>query len=176
VQLSPRLIPAATDGGVCDQSRRRFVRGAQSSSSPVASVAHAGRTPIGVVPGGRPTGRRRTIVSRSELRRRCARFADSSRIGPGQHPYTEHQFEEEFEPRNLLVRLVITYQRAADGRPSPCRFTPTCSSFAVEALETHGTWRGLALTLRRLLRCHPFGPSGWDPVPEPLTRKHAVTS
>lgn len=65
------------------------------------------------------------------------------------------------------VRSVRWYQRAAAGRPSPCRFTPTCSTYALEALEHHGTMRGLMLTLRRLLRCRPFGPSGWDPVPLP---------
>ena len=66
-----------------------------------------------------------------------------------------------------LVRMVDWYQRAADGRPSPCRFTPTCSSYAHEALLAHGNRRGLWLTVRRLARCRPFGPSGWDPVPEP---------
>ena len=65
-----------------------------------------------------------------------------------------------------MIRLVKAYQRAFEGRPSPCRFTPSCSSYAVEALETHGTARGLWLTIRRLSRCRPFGPSGWDPVPE----------
>jgi uncharacterized protein len=65
------------------------------------------------------------------------------------------------------MRAVVWYQRATEGRPSPCRFTPTCSSYALEALEVHGTWRGLWLTVRRLVRCRPFGPSGWDPVPEP---------
>lgn len=65
------------------------------------------------------------------------------------------------------MRAVLWYQRAAEGRPSPCRFTPTCSSYALEALEVHGTRRGLWLTVRRLVRCRPFGPSGWDPVPEP---------
>jgi putative membrane protein insertion efficiency factor len=54
-----------------------------------------------------------------------------------------------------------------EGRPSPCRFTPSCSSYAVEALQVHGSARGLWLTVRRLARCHPFGPSGWDPVPQP---------
>jgi putative membrane protein insertion efficiency factor len=67
------------------------------------------------------------------------------------------------------VRLIRSYQCAVDGRPSPCRFTPSCSAYGIEALQTHGTWRGLGLTLRRLLRCRPFGPSGWDPVPEPST-------
>ena len=64
-----------------------------------------------------------------------------------------------------LIRLVIAYQRAMDGRPSPCRFTPSCSSYAVEALQVHGGARGLWLSIRRLARCRPFGPSGWDPVP-----------
>ena len=66
----------------------------------------------------------------------------------------------------LAMRLVLSYQRMFEGRPSPCRFTPSCSSYALEALDTHGTQRGLWLTVRRLVRCRPFGPSGWDPVPE----------
>jgi putative membrane protein insertion efficiency factor len=49
--------------------------------------------------------------------------------------------------------------------PSSCRFAPTCSQYAAEALSRHGVWRGLGLTLRRLARCHPFHPGGWDPVP-----------
>jgi hypothetical protein len=65
----------------------------------------------------------------------------------------------------LLIRLIDWYQRAAEGRPSPCRFTPSCSSYAREALEVHGRRRGLWLTIRRLARCRPFGPSGFDPVP-----------
>ena len=66
-----------------------------------------------------------------------------------------------------LVRMVEWYQRAFEGRPSPCRFTPSCSAYAREALLVHGNRRGLWLTVRRLARCRPFGPSGWDPVPEP---------
>ena len=62
--------------------------------------------------------------------------------------------------------LIEWYQRAYDGRPSPCRFTPSCSSYAHEAFAVHGTARGFGLTVRRLLRCRPFGPSGFDPVPE----------
>jgi putative membrane protein insertion efficiency factor len=63
------------------------------------------------------------------------------------------------------MRLIVAYQRAMEGRPSPCRFTPSCSSYALEALEVHGRRRGLWLAVRRMLRCRPFGPSGWDPVP-----------
>lgn len=46
-----------------------------------------------------------------------------------------------------------------------CRFVPTCSQYAVEALRKHGPLRGSWLTLRRILRCHPWGGSGYDPVP-----------
>jgi putative membrane protein insertion efficiency factor len=62
--------------------------------------------------------------------------------------------------------MIVWYQRAVAGRPSPCRFSPGCSSYAHEAITVHGTGRGGWLTLRRLLRCRPFGPSGYDPVPE----------
>jgi len=66
------------------------------------------------------------------------------------------------------VRLVEWYQRATEGKPSPCRFTPSCSQYSYEALTVHGTPRGLWLTVRRMLRCRPFGPSGYDPVPARL--------
>jgi putative membrane protein insertion efficiency factor len=66
---------------------------------------------------------------------------------------------------------IEAYQRAFAGRPSPCRFFPTCSHYAHEAFELHGTTRGGWLTLTRLLRCRPFGPSGFDPVPPIETRE-----
>lgn len=71
------------------------------------------------------------------------------------------------------LRAIEWYQEAFAGRPSPCRFTPSCSHYAHEAFEVHGTARGFWLTLRRLLRCRPFGPSGWDPVPEADTHNHS---
>lgn len=67
----------------------------------------------------------------------------------------------------LLSGPIHWYQHAFSGRPSPCRYTPTCSSYALEALEVHGALRGSWLTVRRLARCHPFGGHGYDPVPLP---------
>jgi len=49
--------------------------------------------------------------------------------------------------------------------PVSCRYLPTCSAYAIEAVETHGVIRGIWLACRRLLRCHPWGGSGYDPVP-----------
>ena len=71
-----------------------------------------------------------------------------------------------------LRRLVLLYQQVRAGRPSPCRFQPTCSSYALEALEVHGALRGSWLAIRRLGRCHPWGGHGWDPVPERTGRHH----
>lgn len=47
-----------------------------------------------------------------------------------------------------------------------CRFDPTCSAYAIEALDRHGAWKGSKLAVRRLLRCHPLARAGYDPVPE----------
>jgi uncharacterized protein len=65
-----------------------------------------------------------------------------------------------------LQTAVRGYRRLTAGRPSPCRFDPTCSAYALEALEQHGAARGSWLTVRRIVRCHPWGGRGWDPVPE----------
>lgn len=69
-------------------------------------------------------------------------------------------------PARLLHLLVRGYRRLTVGRPSPCRFDPSCSTYALEALERHGAARGSWLTVRRLGRCHPWGGMGWDPVPD----------
>jgi len=66
----------------------------------------------------------------------------------------------------LAIGVVRAYQFLRAGRVSPCRFTPTCSNYALEAVERHGAARGAGLALRRLGRCRPGGPSGYDPVPE----------
>ncbi|MFK7892153.1 MAG: membrane protein insertion efficiency factor YidD [Granulosicoccus sp.] len=68
----------------------------------------------------------------------------------------------------MLLRLIGFYQRwISPVLPPRCRFFPTCSSYAAEALETHGKARGSALALKRFCRCHPFHPGGFDPVPAP---------
>lgn len=66
-----------------------------------------------------------------------------------------------------MLRAIEAYQRAFAGRPSPCRFFPSCSEYGHEAISIHGVGRGLWLTVRRLARCRPLGPSGYDPVPLP---------
>lgn len=82
-----------------------------------------------------------------------------------------HPAEVQSNTPTLLVRrgvlaLISAYQLARLGRVSPCRFTPTCSQYAMEAIERHGAAHGLSLTVRRLARCRPGGPSGYDPIPE----------
>ncbi|NJC72795.1 membrane protein insertion efficiency factor YidD [Planosporangium thailandense] len=67
-----------------------------------------------------------------------------------------------------LVGAIRVYQREISARRRPCcRFTPSCSEYAVGALQTHGVRRGLGLAARRLLRCRPGGARGADPVPAP---------
>ncbi|MDI6871663.1 MAG: membrane protein insertion efficiency factor YidD [Bacillota bacterium] len=59
--------------------------------------------------------------------------------------------------------------------PRHCRFYPTCSQYAVEAIARHGIWRGGSLAARRILRCHPGCPGGYDPVPEAEGRAKGET-
>jgi len=78
---------------------------------------------------------------------------------------------EPFLPTRLSIAaravlgLVRGYQRLRAGRPSPCRFEPSCSAYAAEAVTAHGAARGAWLAVRRIVRCHPWGGHGWDPVP-----------
>jgi putative membrane protein insertion efficiency factor len=69
-------------------------------------------------------------------------------------------------PRTALILFVRAYQVALSPLlPASCRYYPSCSTYAIEALERHGALRGGWLTLRRLARCNPFRPGGYDPVP-----------
>ena len=77
--------------------------------------------------------------------------------------------------RHVLISAlklpIHVYRLAISPMLGPkCRFTPTCSAYALEALERHGPVKGLWLAVRRILRCHPFGGFGYDPVPDPPTR------
>ncbi|MEO6877065.1 MAG: membrane protein insertion efficiency factor YidD [Gemmatimonadaceae bacterium] len=68
--------------------------------------------------------------------------------------------------RTVLVLFVRGYQVTLSPLlPAACRYYPSCSAYAIEALERHGAVRGSWLALRRIARCHPFRPGGYDPVP-----------
>jgi hypothetical protein len=68
---------------------------------------------------------------------------------------------------SFLILVIRAYQRMASPLlGDSCRFTPSCSHYAIEAIARYGCGRGVWLGLRRLLRCHPFHPGGVDPVPE----------
>jgi uncharacterized protein len=64
----------------------------------------------------------------------------------------------------VLIALIRLYQCFSALTPPVCRFEPTCSHYAIMAIEKHGGARGLWMALRRLLRCHPFHAGGYDPV------------
>ncbi len=66
----------------------------------------------------------------------------------------------------LLVLPILFYQRCISPlTPPTCRFRPTCSEYARQAIVKHGLFKGMYLAVRRILRCHPWGGSGYDPVP-----------
>jgi putative membrane protein insertion efficiency factor len=68
--------------------------------------------------------------------------------------------------KRALLWLIRLYRARISRLSAPtCRFTPTCSAYALEAIETYGAARGSWLALRRILRCHPFHAGGYDPVP-----------
>ena len=88
------------------------------------------------------------------------------------HSETQHGA---LRPAGLLAPRMLAaiawYQEQRSGALSPCRFFPSCSEYAHDAITLHGPVRGGFLTLRRLLRCRPFGPSGYDPVPTRVTEE-----
>lgn len=67
--------------------------------------------------------------------------------------------------KTVLLYAILFYQRTISPlKPSSCRFVPTCSDYALEAIEKYGPWVGSKMAAKRVLRCHPFGASGYDPV------------
>ena len=68
--------------------------------------------------------------------------------------------------KKLLLKMIRFYRkRISPATPPACRYTPTCSEYAYQAIEKYGAARGGLMAARRLLRCHPFHPGGYDPVP-----------
>lgn len=73
--------------------------------------------------------------------------------------------------KNILIKIIRLYQKIPGNFHNSCRFVPTCSNYAIEAITFHGSIKGSYLAVRRIMRCHPFGKSGLDPVPKKGVKK-----
>lgn len=74
--------------------------------------------------------------------------------------------------KNLLLSVIRFYRKYISPHlPPMCRYYPTCSCYAIEAIETHGAFKGFLLALWRVLRCNPFSHGGYDPVPPKREKK-----
>ncbi len=74
----------------------------------------------------------------------------------------------------LILKLISFYKKGISPLlPHACRYEPTCSEYMMQAIKKHGLVHGIYLGIRRLLRCHPWGGSGYDPVPDRLQKKHS---
>ena len=71
--------------------------------------------------------------------------------------------------KKVLIGLINVYQKLPLSTHSKCRYIPTCSEYTIEALTIYGFWKGWFLGIKRILRCNPFGKSGYDPVPKKCT-------
>jgi putative membrane protein insertion efficiency factor len=72
--------------------------------------------------------------------------------------------------RVLLSALRFYKAQVSPALPPACRYTPTCSEYAIEAVERYGAWRGLLMAIRRVVACNPFARGGYDPVPQRMAR------
>ena len=79
--------------------------------------------------------------------------------------------------RTLIIGLLRLYKEAVSPYlPPACRFTPTCSEYAMDAVRLHGVFKGMGLAIWRILRCHPLCKGGYDPVPEPSPASYQTLS
>lgn len=77
--------------------------------------------------------------------------------------------------QNLFLIPIFCYQKFISPLfPASCRYVPTCSSYAIDAIHKHGIWQGGRLIIKRLLRCNPWGGHGYDPVPKVLIKKYKI--
>jgi hypothetical protein len=68
--------------------------------------------------------------------------------------------------KKLLIKIIKAYQRAPLSSHGACRYTPTCSQYAIDAIEEYGAFKGTFMAIWRILRCNPFSKGGVDPVPK----------
>ncbi len=67
----------------------------------------------------------------------------------------------------ILIVLIVFYQKYISPlKPATCRFYPSCSDYAIQAIQKHGFYKGIFLAIRRILKCHPYHAGGYDPVPD----------
>ena len=79
-------------------------------------------------------------------------------------------------PKKCILLMIRFYKREISPMlPPSCRFTPTCSEYAMEAIQKHGVIKGTGLAIWRILRCNPFMKGGYDPVPEPKKHKESIS-
>lgn len=73
---------------------------------------------------------------------------------------------------SILIAVIRLYRMTIGlVLPASCRYSPSCSAYAIESVKVHGPWHGLRLSVFRILRCHPFHPGGYDPVPGLKTKE-----
>lgn len=73
--------------------------------------------------------------------------------------------------KSFLLKLINIYQRIPGNHHAACRYIPTCSNYAKEAIEEYGALKGSIMAIKRILRCNPFGSYGYDPVPKKGVKK-----
>ncbi len=77
--------------------------------------------------------------------------------------------------KKIFIFFIKLYQKTPLSCHASCRHIPTCSNYTIEALETHGLIKGSILSMKRILRCNPFGTSGYDPVPSKENKNEKIS-